>query len=510
MNGPLATAKRPVRVAWVAVAALAAHMSALRGGLVWLDHAHLSTGYAVRPPAEWWRLFTEPFARTGFYRPITALSLSLDALLGSTAWFHAENLLWHAAAAVATLAAARALGLSRGSATVAALLFAVHPLGSLVASAIAFRSEAMITVALLGLVVAHRRGRPVWAAAAVLLGALTKETAFALAPLFVIALELRYKRLDKALLGAEAAALSAAGVLRLLYAPTWLATFPQLTPSEAVGTRLATLPKSALAFVAPVSNDICDAFPVTSVWAPMALFGLLIAVGLVWLVAQKGLVALLMTLALLPSLQLVPTLRWWSPHYLYVACAFACMLVARALARHAKVVLVVVVALAAMSWRDGRRYQSDVALWRPEVDAEPACREAHFYLGESAREARDFSSAAREYEAAITPRPGVLAYVDLNAALQNLGVSRLELSEWDRAADAFEAALEVSRRPDIKMELTHDLALARLKGGHPAEAVRLLEPVVAGGGVPPATRRLYDDARQAVRDGADLVAPAHE
>ena len=113
MNGPLATAKRPVRVAWVAVAALAAHMSALRGGLVWLDHAHLSTGYAVRPPAEWWRLFTEPFARTGFYRPITALSLSLDALLGSTAWFHAENLLWHAAAAVATLAAARALGLKR-------------------------------------------------------------------------------------------------------------------------------------------------------------------------------------------------------------------------------------------------------------------------------------------------------------------------------------------------------------------------------------------------------------
>ena len=172
------------------MAAVAAHVTALGAGFVWLDHAHVEAGYAIAPPARWLDLFTQGFAETGFYRPLMALSLSIDARIGGPSWFHLTTLAWHAAASVMTAAAAIALGAERRAAHLAGLLFAVHPLSNLVASAIAFRSEAMVATFLLLVVWAHARRRPLIAAAAVIGGCLTKEIAFGLVPAFVVALEL--------------------------------------------------------------------------------------------------------------------------------------------------------------------------------------------------------------------------------------------------------------------------------------------------------------------------------
>lgn len=90
---------------------------------------------------------------------------------------------------------------------------------------------------------------------------------------------------------------------------------------------------------------------------------------------------------------------------------------------------------------DGGRYVSDTTLWAPEVTHQPACREGQFYLGEAEREAHRCESAASRYEAALAPRSGVLAYVDRGAALQNLGVVRLEQRRFGDARRAFRAAL---------------------------------------------------------------------
>src|SRR5690606_29289585 len=147
------------------------------GGLVWLDHAHIEGGLAIAAPHAWPALFTRAFAGTGYYRPLVALSLSVDALAGGPFVFHLTSIAWHALAAVLVVLAADALGLARRAAVFAGVLFAVHPATSLVASAIAFRSEAMVAAALLALVVAHERRRPAAAFAAVLAGALTKEIA---------------------------------------------------------------------------------------------------------------------------------------------------------------------------------------------------------------------------------------------------------------------------------------------------------------------------------------------
>src|SRR6478735_1976069 len=229
---------------WLIVfAATAAHASALWAGFIWLDHAHIEQGLALAPAGEWLSLFSHGFAGTGFYRPLMATSLSLDASLRGAPWlYHATSLAFHAAAAVLTLLAGLALGLIRRAATLAALLFVVHPATSLVANAIAFRSEAMITVALLSLVVLHRRGNVLGAALAMLLGALSKETALVLGPLFVVALEL-FPELGEApqrprnfrLLAAECAASFVALGLRFQFAPAWRATFAPLSFGHALG-----------------------------------------------------------------------------------------------------------------------------------------------------------------------------------------------------------------------------------------------------------------------------------
>ncbi|WP_437587712.1 hypothetical protein [Sorangium sp. So ce1000] len=493
----------------IAVAALAAasHATALGGGYVWLDHAHLGEGRALAAPSGWPGLFTRGFADTGFYRPLMVLSLSIDAALSKTpGWFHAVTLGWHALASVMTTVAARALGLSPRAALAAGLLFAVHPTTSLVASAIAFRSEAMIAVFLLALIAAHKAQKPALAAAALFAGALTKETAWLLGPLFALALSADRHReggapadggaardagpraqassADRAtrlrLLAAEGAAFAAATGLRLFYAPRFRAQHPPLALDESIGTRLAALGKSGLALVVPLDQSICDAFPITRVASPSALLGAAVLGGVAVLASRRRGVAWLFALALLPSLQLVPIMRWWSPHYLYVPLAFGAMLLAEAADRHGRrlwaLVLVLGVPFAALSLREGQRYRSDARLWAPEVSREPACREGQFFLGEVARGARDWEEAASRYERAAAPVAGVLAYADELAALQNLGAVRFAEARWADARAAWTAAHERSSDDREKRQIAHNLAAVALRSGDPTEAARLLEP----------------------------------
>jgi Tfp pilus assembly protein PilF len=465
-------------------AACAAHLPVLSGGFVWLDHAHLEQGLALAN-GHWLTTLSQGFAGTGYYRPLMSLSLSFDQALGGQPWlFHAVTLAWHVAAAVSTVVAARALGLQLRAAALAGLLFAVHPLGSLVAGAIAFRSEAMLAVALLWLIVAHARQRSGLAALALLAAALTKETGLVLGPLFVAVLALRSSANRQRLLAAEGAALACALLLRVAFAPTFRAEYADLSLSEALGTRLAALAKSVGALLPIVGWDrtICDAFSKTPLSALSALAGLLVAGGLLWLAWRRRGVALLFALSLLPALQLVPVMRWWSPHYAYVALAFAAMLTAelvlRTNAQHFKLALFAVLALGAVSFHDAWRFQSDDALWSRELARQPECREAHFYLAEVARQQRSWQPAQTHYEHAVSVNPRWLSYVDSKAAFTNLGVVLLEQKQGAQARAAFGSALPLASDELERRHITYDLASAALMAGDSAAAAVLLESEV--------------------------------
>ena len=469
----------------LAAAAVASHATALAGGFSWLDHGDLEAGAALGAPSGWLSLFAHGFARTGFYRPLTALSLSIDALAGSPLAFHAVALLLHALASVLASAAAEALGLSRRAALFAGLLFAVHPATGLVAGQLAMRADLLAACALFGLVAAQRRGHPWLAAAAIAAGGLCKETVLVLGPLFVLALEAERTRAKPgraARVAIPLAGLALPLALRLFFAPPWRSAFPPLSFAEAVGTRLAALAKSALAIALPFDRRICDAFPIALPWHPAALAGAAVAAALVALAWKRRGPALLLGLALVPSLGLVPAPRFWSPHYLYLPLGFAAILVAEAFERRGARAFVAGAAacavFAAVSLVDSSRYRDDTALFGGEVAGRPECREAHLYLGDAMRRSGDLEGAARAYEAAAAPAPGFLAFSDEAAAQQNLGLVRLAQGRHFDAELAFEQALELQPDPLARRQLGHDLAAVAVARGDPAEAARLLAPEV--------------------------------
>lgn len=475
----------------VFLTAALAHAIALRGGYLWLDHAHIEEGLALAEPGSFASLFGHGFAGTGFYRPLMALSLSIDAAISKTPlFFRTVTLAWHAVAAMMTTLVARRFGCSPKAAVLAGVVFGVHPVTSLVANAIAFRSEAMITVALLGLVLSHLSGRALLAAAAILFGSLTKETALVLSPLFVLALEFvphpsgerRTPKERVRLLGAELLALGCAVGLRLSFAPEFRASYAELGPLEQVGTRLAAFARSSAAVLVPVDQAICDATGVHSLFSLPALAGALALAAVLYLAASERQLGALLLLSLLPAWGLVPLMRFWSPHYLYLPLSLGAVLGARVVARHGPRLLlgagVAAGLLALLSVRQGSRFISDASLWTLEVEQQSGCLEGQFYLGEVAREGGRLPEAARRYSMALEPKKDVLAYVDRATTLQNLGAVSFQLGRLRAAKQAWTAALASNISAQQRRELTVNVAAVDLRQGGAGATVDLLRPEV--------------------------------
>jgi tetratricopeptide (TPR) repeat protein len=223
---------------------------------------------------------------------------------------------------------------------------------------------------------------------------------------------------------------------------------------------------------------VCDAFVITGSRAPAALLGLAALIGIAYLAHRRRGLAVLLALAVLPSLQLVPVMRWWSPHYLYLPLTFAVMLMVDGMERWGEPALrwlgPVCLALGGLSLLDSRRFVSDEQLWTREVQLQPACREAHYYLGDVAIQAKRWSDAARHYERAVTAERGVMSYVDQDAALQNLGVAYLQQGRFDDARSAFQRALALQT-----MDGARDRLLQNLEAVEALSAKAALEPRVA-------------------------------
>ena len=128
-----------------------------------------------------WRAFVSPYwpRELGgqLYRPVTVASYALDWRSGSVAWFHAMNLVWHAAAGVMVAVLVRRWSGDR-AALVSGLLFAVHPVHVEAVANIVGRAELMAALfALLAVYAALERDSIGWSAVALVGGLLSKENA---------------------------------------------------------------------------------------------------------------------------------------------------------------------------------------------------------------------------------------------------------------------------------------------------------------------------------------------
>jgi hypothetical protein len=160
--------------------AVLVYANAFANGFVLDDRGVIVQNHLVTS-SEAWRAFALPYwpesLGGGQYRPLGILSFALDWHVsgGDPRWFHAMNVLWHAAATVLVGWLASEL-LSPVAGGIAATLFAVHPVHVEAVSNVVGRLELMAAVFVLAALLAHRRSS-LTAPAFFALALLSKESA---------------------------------------------------------------------------------------------------------------------------------------------------------------------------------------------------------------------------------------------------------------------------------------------------------------------------------------------
>jgi tetratricopeptide (TPR) repeat protein len=495
-----------VPVALVAVLAVGAHAGSLGHGLP-LDAGALVLGNPALRAFDWANLRTiagsdywSPMATNGLYRPVTTLSFLVNwTLLGNADrpfGYHLVNLLLHLACSLAVLALFRRLGFAAAAATIAAALFAVHPVTTEVVANVAGRADLLAALGVLLGVLSRARAattagsaRIGWEAALVgssVLAVFSKESGVVLLPL-VIAWD--------ALLGPPSAArdrlrgplVTGAVVAVMLAARWWVRATgypPEASPLDnpileagfwsGRATALAVLAQQAalLAWPATLRADYSyDQIPLVG-WppAPMALMeaalgaALLVALAVAaWRTRRRhpALCFLLLWIGLtvLPTSNLpmvIGSIR--ADRFLYlplVGATGALTVVAwgqgsvqrRRIVCVLGAVAVVVCAVRSMvrnaDWRD------DLTLWRATVAVSPRNAKAHRAYGAelAARgEPGDRTRAIAEAAAATAIRPDYLqAWVDLGGYHLLDGVQASEHGDEAAARGAYRRALDAFR-----------------------------------------------------------------
>lgn len=187
--------RRQARLATLAVAlaAVLPYLHTLGHGFAYDDGVEVVDNAFIRGAEGVPLILTNPvWAGSGkgssAYRPLTTLTYALNHAAGglAPAGYHLVNLLLHAGASALVLALALALGLPLAAATLAGLLFAVHPVHVEAVANVAGRKELLVTVFALGALLLHgsalRRGgaRLVAVPLLGLLAAFSKETGLVL------------------------------------------------------------------------------------------------------------------------------------------------------------------------------------------------------------------------------------------------------------------------------------------------------------------------------------------
>ena len=214
---PPDTGPRPNREAWVEampvgswtvvlvlLLAAATYLNSLTYDFVWDDTVMLLGGPKLRDLRNLPQFFLSDFTTLTsgvleghYYRPTLALTLALDATLWGLhpALFHLTNILLHVGVTFLVNRLALAMGARRDFALLAALLFAVHPAHVEVVAFVAARVDLLLSIGVLGCLLAYRRSdapgreRIAWGGAALAMQAFalfSKEVAVTLPALLVL------------------------------------------------------------------------------------------------------------------------------------------------------------------------------------------------------------------------------------------------------------------------------------------------------------------------------------
>jgi len=534
---PAAAAPRagwPVGWIWVALVAvvLVAYWPALSGGLIWDDHGHV-TRRDLQSLAGLGRIWGE-FGATQQYYPVLHSAFWFEHRLwgDATVGYHLLNVLLHATAACQFLVLLRRLAVP--GATLAALLFALHPV---CVESVAWISEQKNTLSLVFYLAAAlvylrfdagRRPRDYALAGGLFaLGLLTKTVTATLPAALLVVFWWRQGRLEwrrdvlpllpwfvlgacsglvtahfeRVLIGAQGAEFDLSWLQRCLLAGRvfWFYLGKLAWPAE-------------LIFIYPRwTIDPAQAWQWLFPLGALALLGVLTW----WQRRQRGplAAALLFAGTLFPVLGFVNVFpfvfSYVADHFQYLASLSVFALAAAgiqgvltripALGRHATTGALLVL-LGGLTWAQCGMYRDPVTLYETTLRRNPACWMAHNNLATILTVGGRPAEAIPHLEAAIKLNPGMAAAYNnlgdsltrvgrareaiphLEKALQlqpayavaqtNLGNALLELNRPDEAMAHYQQALQLD--PGYA-NAECNLGLALAQAGRTAEAVRHFE-----------------------------------
>lgn len=487
--------RRRHAVVAVALAAVLPYLHTLGHGFAYDDGVEVVDNAFIRSVDGVPAILTSPvWAGSGkgssAYRPFTTLTYALNHAAGglAPAGYHLVNLLLHAAASALVLALATALGLPLAAATLAGLLFAVHPVHVEAVANVAGRKELLIAVLSAGALLLHggalRRGGWRLAAAplAALLAAFSKETGLVLvglvaardllvgreelraAPRRAAALYAAYLGAAGAYLAARWAVLESVGMPGTPFLENPIASAPL---PERLATAVAVLGKGLQLLVAPVTLSPDYSFaaipPVTSALDPRLALACAALAGAVALAAWPGprrparlAAAAIYALTVFPASNLlVPIGTIFGERLLYVPSVGFALGVAAVAApclegprrRTAAAIAGLLLGLLAVrgAWY-ARAWESSASIFAEGVRVQPGSAQMQLTHGGQLLEQGRMEEAARAFERAaeiLEGRP------DAAPALVQLGVAYEHLGRTDEAERLYARVLQADpRHPD--------------------------------------------------------------
>ena len=419
----------------------------------------------------WWRAFARSYfyaveAAHSYFRPVVTLSYALDArLFGAAAGgYHATNVLLHLGASWLVWGLFCRAKLSGAVATVASVLFAVHPVVVPAVAWIPGRNDSLLAVLSLSSILAYGEARAGaraarWRAlhlATFALAMFTKETAVVV-PLLALAwgrcLPQDESSARQRCWRVAAHALGWASVIALFFAARHQALPGPWTPSLDVAAALRRAPllvASAGKLLFPVNLAPIATLEDTTLW-PGAL-SLALAASLIALVVRRGgkpRTAVLVFGGALCVLPLVPTLFVGGSlaleNRLYLPTAGALLVVAELL-DHARIeralflafACVTAAAFAALTFGGASAYRDPLSFGKAAVAGAPRSALARFTLGQARQLRGDLDAAMGDYATAlaIDPREPIVR--------NNIAVVHMRRGDWARAEAALLAELAVN------------------------------------------------------------------
>jgi len=461
-------------------------------GFTWLDHGDIEQKSAVIPLGRLAYAFVTRLGDTGFYRPLVTVIHSLNyAVWGMwSPGYHLTNILVHVAVSlIAGKFVAKFWGLNTLEQYLVTIIVGVHPLTWVAVGAISYIQEPLVSLFVMLTLILYAAGNTGWALVAAALALLSKETALFWIPGFLFAWHFfqdKPRTIHWPFIWGIASVVSIYITLRFISVPElWRIDPPALSLSQHIGIRVESVSRLLFYLISPYRSPLSDSTRIVQAYDGSVLLAALILIAVLIITFKKGMRSdlskgvVLLAICLFPALNLVPLPRFFSTHYGYLAVgvvAVGAVYLMRNLAVAKAIVAVWVVMMLLSTVTAGFLHHDDRSLFEPEVQRDPDFLEGHFYLGNYFAQTGDLQHARQEYEAALGPHAGVIAFVDQALTTINLANTYAAEKNYETADRLLaESIVFASGRPDLILTILYDRAIIADAQKNYSKVVELLE-----------------------------------